>query len=194
MVEMSAQSALTSPAQYLISEETASVRHEFVAGLIYAMSGASRNHVEITRALSGLLFRETTGKPCRNLDQDTKVWVDQSTSYYYPDATISCPPNFIDEKHGVIDNPTVVFEVLSPTTANLDRGPKFAAYRTLESLREFVVIESEAARVEVFSLEEGLWVVRFFSGLEALATIPSVGITLPLTELYRHTVFESAEA
>src|SRR5580658_152777 len=100
MSAMSAQSALLSADEYLRGEECSDIRHEFVAGSVYAMAGASRNHVLITRALSGMLYRDTTGTDCLNLDQDTKVWIEQAFSYYYPDATVCCPPNFIDDKHG----------------------------------------------------------------------------------------------
>jgi Uma2 family endonuclease len=171
---------------YLETEEKASIRHEFVAGTVYAMSGASRKHVEITRALSGILYRETEGRDCRNLDQDTKVWIEDARAYYYPDATIACPPRFIDEAHGVIDNPTVVFEVLSPSTEGFDRGAKFAAYRALPSLQSYVLIESESRLVEVYSIESGQWVVRFFSAMDAIAEIPSVSLVISLAELYAH--------
>lgn len=183
---MAAQAALVSAQEYLEHETKAAARHEYVAGVIYAMAGASRNHNELTRALHGLLFGVLSGRQCRNLDQDTKVWVDATGSYYYPDATVSCPPNFIDDANGVIDNPTVIVEVLSPTTANLDRGPKFAHYRMLPSLRDYVLIDSERRSVEVFSLEQDQWVVRFYQS--GVARVPSVEVDLPLDELYRHVV------
>ena len=186
---MAAQSALTTVDEYLSGESLSKIRHEFVAGSVYAMSGASRNHVLITRSLSGILYLWTKGKKCINLDQDTKVYVAETHSYYYPDATVSCPPNFVDAQHGVIDNPTIIFEVLSPSTANLDRGAKFAAYRSLPSLRDFVLIESESASVEVYSLEGETWVVRFFVGQDATAVVPSLGIELPLSEMYQYTEF-----
>lgn len=160
------------------------MRHEFVAGTVYAMAGASRNHAMITRNLHGMLYGLLGRGPCQNLDQNTKVWISGSNAFYYADATIACPPSFIDERSGVIDNPTVVFEVLSPTTWRIDRSTKFVAYKTLASLRDYVLIDSERKIVEVFSLEQEEWVVRAFES--GTAILPSVGVSLDLDELYRH--------
>lgn len=190
---MAAQAAFTSRTDYLAQEAQATTRHEYIDGVIYAMSGASRNHLELTRSFTIEAGNALRGKPCRNLDQDTKVWIERANAYYYPDATIACPPHFVDSANGVIDNPTVIVEVLSPSTWRMDRGQKFAHYRKLDSLREYALIDSDAARVEVFSLEGDQWVVRFYEGLDATARFGSVGIELPLSELYRHVQFEAAE-
>ncbi len=150
------------------------------------MAGVSKNHGLLTRVVHGVLYQFFSEGPCLNLDQDIKLWISSKNSYYYPDAMIACPPNFIDDANGVIDNPTVVVEVLSPSTRNLDRGAKFADYRTLATLRDYVLIDSEVMRVEVFSLE-GEWMVRTYE--DGVATIPSVSIDLKLMELYRHVRF-----
>ena len=173
--------ALVSPLEYLRREREAKRRHEYVDGVVCEMAGASRNHVEIQASLATEFGVALKGKRCRVLGQDTKLMVGRA--FYYPDATISCPPNFVDDANGVIDNPTVVVEVLSPSTRALDRGPKFADYRTLPTLRDYVLIDSEARRVEVFSLE-GEWGIRTY--VEGSAPIPSVGIVLDLDELYRN--------
>jgi Uma2 family endonuclease len=107
--QVAAQPALISSSEYLRREAEAVVRHEFVAGTVYAMAGASRNHAMITRNLHGMLYGLLGRGPCQNLDQNTKVWISGSNAFYYADATIACPPSFIDERSGVIDNPTVVF-------------------------------------------------------------------------------------
>src|SRR5438128_2474967 len=108
--------ALVSPLEYLRREVQAKRRHEYVAGVVCEMAGASRNHGELTSALSFALRTRLKGRTCRNLDQDVKVWIAAKDAYYYPDATISCPPRFVDDANGIIDNPTVVIEVLSPGT------------------------------------------------------------------------------
>jgi len=178
------QQALTSPSDFLFFEESSETRHEYVAGSVYAMSAASRDHLLITRALSGILYRELAGSSCLNLDQDTKVWIEQACAFYYPDATIACPPNFTDTRRGVIDNPSVVFEVLSPWTESFDRGAKFAAYRMLSSIQTYVLIGCESPRVEIYSCEQGEWMVAVVSGLESVALIPPVGVIVKLAELY----------
>ncbi len=185
MVAQAVLPALISPLEYLRREAGAKSRHEYVAGAVCEMAGASRNHVEIQSSLSTEVGTALRGKPCRLLGADTKLWVASAGSYYYPDATISCPPHYIDEANGVIDNPTIVIEVLSPGTRILDRGPKFADYRTLPTLKDYVLIDSEQRRVEVFSLEEGTWMVRTYE--VGKAALPSVDLVLDLDELYRHT-------
>ena len=187
MVAQALTPALISPAEYLRREREAETKHEYVADAICEMAGASRNHSALTAALSFEIRTALRGKHCRNLDGDVKVWIAARDRYYYPDATIVCPPNFVDDANGVIDNPTVVVEVLSPSTRTLDRGPKFADYRTLPTLRDYVLIDSEARKVEVFSLIEGEWMVRAY--VEGTAVLPSVGVGLDLDELYRHVVF-----
>lgn len=186
MVAQAFRRALISPAEYLRREAESKTRHEYVNGTVCEMAGASRNHTWLTRNVQGMMYRALGNGPCHNLDQDVKVWIALKEIYYYPDATISCPPNFIDDANGIIDNPTVVFEVLSPSTRILDQGQKFADYRTIPTLRDYVLVDSEAKKVEVFSLESGEWRVRTY--FEGVAGIPSVGIALDLEELYQHVV------
>ena len=186
---MAAHAAFISAAQYLAEEAKSEVKHEFVDGLVYAMSGASRNHVEITARLSFLLGTALEGGPCRPLDQDTKVWVEGARAYFYPDATVGCPPNFVDDANGVIDNPTVIFEVLSAGTAILDEGAKFAAYRQLASLQDYVTIDSRKLSIKVFSLANGEWVTREYQSDTEGIPIPSLDISLKPKELYRFANF-----
>jgi Uma2 family endonuclease len=187
---MAAHPALTTKAQYLASERSADERHEFVHGHVYAMAGASRNHLGITAALSSELRNSLRGGRCRNLDQDTKVWIERAEAYFYPDASVSCPPNFVDAPNGIIDNPTAIFEVSSTGTESLDEGPKFAAYRELDSLRDYVVIDSRTRSLRVYSLEGGTWLVRRYTE-EQTVPIPSLGIELNLDEIYRFAEFSS---
>jgi Uma2 family endonuclease len=187
---MAAHPALISLAEYLGLEARATVRHEYIDGLVYAMSGASRNHVEIIARLHFLLATALEGSDCRLLGQDTKVWVQEARSLFYPDATVACPPNFVNDSSGVIDNPRVIFEILSPSTALLDEGPKFAAYLKLASLQNYVVIDSRHKHLKVFSLEEGAWVVREFGKDATEVAIPSLGLRVETAEIYRFAVFE----
>lgn len=180
---MIAQAALISPLEYLRREAQAEKRHEYVDGTVCEMAGASPGHARLTKNLHGMLYRALGNGSCENLDQDVKVWIEARNRYYYPDATIACPPNFIDDENGVIDNPTVIVEVLSPSTRSLDRGPKFADYRTLPSFRDYVLVESDFRTVEVHSLEDADWTTRTYTEGEAL--LPSVGIAIGLDELYR---------
>lgn len=173
--------ALISPLEYLRREAAALTKHEYIDGVVCEMSGAARGHTRLTKNLHGMLYRVLGNGPCENSDQDVKVWIAARRRYYYPDASIACPLNFIDDDNGVIDSPTVVVEVLTPGTHNLDRGPKFADYRTLPSLRDYVLIDSEEKSVEVFSLEDE-WKTRTYR--EGAALLPSVGVEIDIEELY----------
>ena len=188
ILAMEARPALVSPTEYLAQELVSQNRREYVAGSIYTVPDISRNHVEITGNLAFILGRELEARSCRNLLSGVKIRIAERDSYFYADASISCPPNFIDVPNGVIDNPTVLIEVLSPKTRVLNRGAKFAAYRTLDSLLEYVLIDSESVAIEVYSLE-GEWKVRRFSSLDDIAFLPSVEVRIPLQEVYRHSEF-----
>jgi Uma2 family endonuclease len=181
---MAATSALVDPQEYLRREAQTERRSEFVDGVICEMAGASRNHVEIRAALTVEIGSALRGKPCRILGSDVKVRISARNTYYYPDATVSCPPNFIDDSNGVIDDPKVVFEILSASTHAMDRGQRFADYRTLTSLHEYVLIESESRSVEVFSRVGETWSVRHHQDGEIF--IPSIDVTISMAELYRN--------
>ena len=181
---------ITLPADYLEAELVATERHELHDGQVLAMSGGSANHSELCIALTE--FRQILkGKVCRYLGSETKVIVSSTGSYYYPDATISCPPNFVDRKNGVIDNPTIVFEVLSPSTEAFDRGAKFRAYEQIETLKEYVLISSDQPLVESFRRQaDGLWIRSVVEGIETTLELASIGISIKLADLYEHVEFD----
>lgn len=185
--------------EYLRLEETSPVKHDFVRGQrvernVEAMAGGSPNHVRITPVLTGMLRAALRGSKCRSFDSDTLVRIDEAGANYYPDAGIACPPNFVSDRVGVIDNPKAIFEVLSPSTEKFDRSEKFANYRLLPSLQDYVLVSTERRLVEVFSRQDdGSWVVRFYVH-GATAHLPSVGIDLPLDELYEDAAFEEEPA
>jgi Uma2 family endonuclease len=190
---MAAQAALVSISEYLVREERARFRHEFVGGIVYAMAGASRNHSEISSQLFMVVGVPLRGRPCRILGPDTKVFIERADAIYYPDASVSCPPNHVSDSSGMIDNPTAVFEILSASTALVDEGPKFSHYRLLPSLSNYVLIDSRKMHVRVFSLEGGEWVVRSYESPDDVANVDSIGISLPLGELYEHAVLEPGD-
>jgi Uma2 family endonuclease len=180
---------ITLPADYLEAELTATQKHELHEGQVLTMSGGSANHTESVTSLIRIL---TTHRPCRCLGSETKVIVPATGSYYYPDATISCPPNFVDRKNGVIDNPTVIFEVLSPSTEAFDRGAKFRAYEQIPTLQEYVLISSNLPLIETFRRQpDDLWLRVIVEGLDATLELPSVDTSIKLADLYEHVVFDA---
>ena len=132
------------------------------------------------------------GRPCRYRDENTKVRV-SDRNYYYPDGLIACPPHYVSNSTGTIDNPRVIFEVLSPGTKDFDREAKFDAYRLFPSFEEYVLIHSEVVRVEVFARQaDGRWALSVYLP-GTVAHVESVGIELSLEELYEEVVFPIVE-
>lgn len=181
--------------EFLRREAASPVKHHFIGGRmvereVVAMAGGSPNHVRITPVLSRMLGVALRGKPCRPFDSDTLVRIEEVDQDYYPDAGVACPPNFLSDTVGVIDNPTVIVEVLSPSSEKDDRGDKFENYRLLPSLRDYVLVATKRPSVEVFSRQDdGSWNLRVYVH-GATAHLPSVGVDLPLDELYENAVFD----
>lgn len=173
---------------YLAQEEAASERLELWHGRVYAMAGASANHVVVQANLSRRCGNALQGRDCRFVGENAKVVVKESNSAYHPDGTIACPLIFSDEKAGIVENPRVVFEILSPSTELHDRKSKFRDYALVASIQEIVFIETETARVEVHERREEGWLMRaYLPG--STARLASVDVDLPLDELYEDAKF-----
>jgi Uma2 family endonuclease len=139
------------PEEYLVHERRAQFRHEYRDGVITAMAGTSREHSLIQTNLPREISTQLRHQPCEVHGDNLRVAVTNANLYTYPDLTIVCgEPQFLD---GVftLTNPTVLVEVLSPSTEADDRGEKFARYRRLDSLREYVLVAQDRARVERFT-------------------------------------------
>ncbi|MBU2760673.1 Uma2 family endonuclease [Acidithiobacillus sulfurivorans] len=143
--------------EYLEGEERADIRHEYVAGQVYAMAGAKLRHNQIAGNLYGLLWQKARGSHCQVLNSDMKVRVEAVDAFYYPDVALRCgAPLSGDTLY--LEDPCLIVEVLSASTANVDRREKLQAYQTLPSLQEYVLVDSEKTVVEVFRRHpEGWW-------------------------------------
>ncbi|WP_089728915.1 Uma2 family endonuclease [Candidatus Thiosymbion oneisti] len=145
---------------YLAGEEIAPLKHEYVAGEVFAMAGAGEAHVTVALNLASMLRNHVRGGPCRVYISDMKVRVEQADAFYYPDVFVTCDPADGREKR-FKRNPILIVEVLSDSTAAFDRGAKFAHYRQLDSLLEYVLIEPERPLVDIFRRNaEGGWVLH----------------------------------
>jgi Uma2 family endonuclease len=175
--------------EFLQLENDAAEKHEYYQGEIFAMSGAKLSHVLITRnTLVGLSGR-LSGKPCQPYGSDLRVHIPSNTLFTYPDISVFC-----DEVETMNDdemnslNPTVLIEVLSPSTRTYDRGDKFKLYRDIATLKEYVLIDSESLSIEVFSLNnEGLWQLKEYKNLNEVLVLKSIDTIMPLTEIYKGT-------
>ena len=171
------------PGEYLRRERESDTKHEYLSGRIYAMAGGSPAHSVIGTNVATAVRVRLRGTGCRTYSSDQRVQA-TATAYCYPDVTVGCgEPRF--DQDGTLQNPTVLFEVLSPTTEGYDRGEKFARYRLLESLQEIVFVAQDRVRVERYARTEAGWTIKDdLSELTETLRLESVGIMVPVSELY----------
>src|SRR5688500_12063539 len=183
------------PEEYLAFERKADQKHEFVNGAIFAMAGASRAHNRIATNVTGELYGQLRGRPCEVCGSDMRVKVSATGLYTYPDVVVVCGDAlFEDAEVDTLLNPTAIIEVLSPSTEAYDRGDKFAHFRRLESLREYVLIAQDRHRVEQYlRQEDGRWLLGEVSEAGATVHLESVGCHLLLSDVYARVTFESAD-
>ncbi len=178
--------------QYLSFERESEIRHEFLRGEIFAMAGASEGHNLASLNLATRLNFELREKPCRVYSNDMRVLAPRSRSYMYPDIVVACPPiEFQDGKRDTLLNPQVVVEVLSPSTASYDRGTKFDLYPQSESLLQYVLVNQDEARAMSYIRQsDGVaWLMIPLTGLDAVLEFPTLGLSVPLSEIYRNVEF-----
>ena len=180
------QTLQTIYADYLAAERVSEVRHEFVNGRVYAMAGGTPEHGRLAANVARLVGNALLGKPCATFSSDVRVRILATGRSTYPDASVVCGKiERAPDDQDAITNPVVIFEVLSDSTEAGDRGDKFAHYRRLPSLREYVLISQSSARIEVYRhTNDGDWVLREANRGEA-ARIESLDLSLSVDEVYR---------
>ncbi|MEM6328801.1 MAG: Uma2 family endonuclease [Planctomycetota bacterium] len=175
------------PAEYLAIERSAiDARHEFYRGEMFLMSGASREHNLIAFNLSGLVGNALVDSGCEAYPADMRVKVDATGLYTYTDLVVTCEePAFEDEHVDTLVNPQAIVEVLSPSTEAYDRGKKFEHFRGIPTLREYLLVAQDRPHIERYSLgDDGVWRLADASGLGAATAIETIGLTLPLADVY----------
>jgi len=190
------QPSFYKPNEYLELERNADFKSEYCDGIIYAMSGGSPRHSEIAANVIVALGSQLRGSPCHVYSSDLKVATDPHGPYAYPDLSIVCGElSFLGDHNDVIINPTVLVEVLSPSTEAYDRGRKFARYQRMESLADYILVAQDEPRVEHFTRQEhGQWLMSSAEGLDASLTIASIDCVLRLSEVYDKVRFEEPPA
>ena len=183
-------------AEYLVAEEASETKHEYLRGEVFAMAGTTFEHALIASNLLRAIGNRLVG-PCVVVGSDARVRIEATDRATYPDLMIVCGPRHAasEDRHGTV-NPTVIVEVLSDSTERDDRGEKFAHYRQISSLREYVLVAQKEARVEVFTREAGDSAVWRFSEAvgEGIVRFASVDVMVPLDEVYRGVAFAAAPA
>jgi Uma2 family endonuclease len=182
-------------AEYLALDRASEIKHEFYRGEIFAMSGTSRQHNRINFNLTACLHGQLKDRDCDAYANDMRVKVQSTILYTYPDIVITCnEPRFLDSEVDTLLNPQVVIEVLSDSTEKYDRGKKFEHYRTVPSLREYILVSQDHAHIDRFALnEQGQWVLTDATGLDAVIELTAVGCRLPLAEVYAKVEFPPVE-
>lgn len=183
------------PADYLAIERRAETKSEYLNGAIYAMSGASRNHNRITVNLAAALHTRLRGKSCEPFAADMRVKVSPTGLYTYPDVVIACgEPRFEDQHLDTLLNPTVIIEVLSTSTEAYGRGEKFAHYRALESLTDYLLVAQNKPRVEHYQRQaDDQWMYSVADGMEAQVELAAIDSKLQLAEIYERVEFPNVE-
>ena len=203
MATPAAQTRLT-PEEYIAFERKALpdaeiIRHEYINGELIAMSGASRAHNLITGNISGELRTLLRGSRCETYASEMRVSTPTTTSYFYPDVVVVCEePRFEDDAFDTLLNPIILVEVLSPSTEVYDRREKFAHYRHLASLQEYVLVAQDKVLVEHHRRQEKRgtapttgkdWIFTDFQTLEESLPLTSIHCELPLQEIYERVLF-----
>ncbi|MDD5269076.1 MAG: Uma2 family endonuclease [Methylococcales bacterium] len=170
---------------YLTLERSASYKSEFHDGQIYAMTGASRKHNLITVNIVGELRNQLKKRPCEAYINDMRVKSIEARSYHYPDIVVVCgAPQFEDAQLDTLLNPTLLIEVLSPSTEAYDRGGKFANYRKIPTLREYLLVTQDQPSIERYVRQGDVWILTEAVGLEASVPLESIECVLSLREVY----------
>jgi Uma2 family endonuclease len=177
--------------EYLTVERKAAYKSEFYRGEMFAMSGASREHELIGGNCFGLLWQKLSKAGCEVYKSDMRFRVAAGTLYVYPDVVAACgEPRFADQETDVLLNPMLLVEVLSDSTADYVRGVKSTHYRTIESLREYLIVEQHQPLVEhVVRQGHDTWLLKTISGLEETIQLASVGMSLQMADIYSQVNF-----
>jgi Uma2 family endonuclease len=183
------------PEDYLAFERASEEKHEYFAGEIFAMTGASKNHNRILTSTVAALYAQLRQRPCDVFSSDMRVKVPETGLYTYPDITVVCgEPQFEDSEVDTLLNPMVIIEILSPSTEAYDRGKKFQHYRTIPSFQDYVLISQDNIRVEHYRRQENdKWEMADAHTLDAAITLPSVDCTICLSDIYEKAQFDNPE-
>lgn len=177
--------------EYFALEETSEIKHEYYQGIIFAMTGATARHNFILANIISSLRPQLRGKRCSISPSDLRVKVEATGLYTYPDASVYRGDlRFTDGRQDTVINPTVIIEVLSPSTENYDRGMKFHHFRSIESLQEYLLIAQDNVYVEHYARQDAhQWLLREFTQSDQVIELRSIGCTLALDTIYEEISF-----
>lgn len=171
---------------YFVADAASQERLEFLDGAIFAMTGGSISHARICRNVTVGLSNRLKGKRCEPFAGDLRVFIPDANVATYPDAGVYCGPvQFHAGRTDTSLNPTLLLEVLSPSTRTYDRGEKFVFYQGIPSLQQYVLVHQDRAVMEVFTRQpDNTWVPSLWQGRDAVVDLASIGVQLPLAEVF----------
>ena len=189
MIALSDPHPLTIP-EYLELEEKSPIKHEYINGQVYAMAGTTDVHNTIALNLALLIRNHLRGSEYRAYFADLKVRLEKRNCFYYPDIFVTCA--LLDRETPTYKSfPKLIIEVLSQSTEAFDRGDKFNDYQTLESLQEYVLVNSKNQRVEVFRRNaDGLWLFQTYTSSGKTFELQSINLTASFLDLYEDVTLE----
>jgi len=178
------------PEEYLAWEEKQQIKHEYLNGQVYAMSGGTVNHGRLAANFIILLGNHLRGTGCRVQTSDVKVEIQKSREFIYPDVSVTCDDR---DKTATkfISYPNLIVEVLSPSTEGYDRGGKFNLYRRSESLQDYVLVSTDKIGIDLYSKSDrGRWeIINYESGTSV--ELQSINLTFAIEQIYDGIIFEN---
>jgi Uma2 family endonuclease len=179
------QSFLT-PQEYLAIERKAEFKSEYCDGRMLAMAGARYRHNAVAANSIRQFGNGLEGSNCRVLTSDMRVCTNPNGLFTYPDVVVVCgEPSFLDDEFDTLLNPILLVEVLSPSTQHYDRIAKFELYRSIPSLRDYVLIAQDRTHIELYSQQpDGRWLLWETNDINAIMAVPSLGIEIPVRAIY----------
>jgi len=177
--------------EYLTTERLALEKHEYFNGEIFAMSGTTRYHNRLFRNLYIGIGNHLKGKKCTPYGSDLRIHVYKNSLYTYPDISIVCDKEeYLDDTFDTLTNPTIIIEILSASTKEYDRGSKFKLYREIPSLKEYILVDSEAINIESYTKNDNqTWTLNEYKNVNDIFTITAIDYKISLEEIYLN-VFE----
>lgn len=180
---------------YLALDREADYKSEFVNGEIFAVGGATPKHVLIAGNTAGEFGNRLKDTNCQVYSTDLRVQASRDSAYHYPDMAVVCGrPEYRDGRKDTVTNPLIIVEVSSPATQSYDRGDKFVGYRRLASLQEYILIAQDACHIEHFVRTSEGWAFSETEDGEGCLIVPTLGISIPLAEIYAKVALLDAES
>jgi Uma2 family endonuclease len=183
------EDAFVTVEEYLAAEKLSDTKHDYLAGAVYAMAGASRAHNQVSANLLHELVSQLRGKKCMALGGDMRLRIRKpgASFYYYPDVTVDCSGSKEDE----VEEPTVIFEIISPSTDRADRGDKLVNYQLLPSMKAYVLVDQFRPVISLYERgDSGEWKFQIVQGLDSTLNLPAIECSLELKAIYDRVVAE----